>query len=108
MGNNNCPLCNMEHKTKWYYEDDVWLICDCDSCNMPMIVYRKHLAYEEVEVADLHYIINKCMGLFGHIRFRTEHRKIPDHFHWHIIVDNPEELINYDDVVDDKINRSKR
>ncbi len=37
-----CPLCNPEKKTKWYYDDGIVRIIDCETCNIPMVVLVRH------------------------------------------------------------------
>jgi len=90
---NNCELCNLEKKTKWYYEDDNWIICDCLMCKEPMLIYRKHTM--NIPEEDLSYIFHLLrydfespqylFGTRGKLIFRTFQKKIKDHFHWHII-----------------------
>ena len=83
---NECPLCSpIEHKTKWYYEDKDWAVLDCDTCGVPMIVYKKHGESPTVDEFDelLQYFTD--WNLIGSRRIRTEQRKIKDHWHIHLI-----------------------
>jgi len=90
MSKSKCELCriyeNREIHTKIYYEDQDWIILDCKTCHIPMIVYKEHKILKDIPIKYIHYMINECMELFGTIRFRTE-RKIKNHFHWHIIIE---------------------
>jgi len=87
-----CELCNLEKKTKWYYEDKEWIICDCDceTCKIPMIVSKKHFMPSLDDVGflqiDLRKIVNKVFGNRFQ-KFRKYQRKVKDHFHWHIILE---------------------
>ena len=44
----NCPLCRLEKITPWHYEDDDFVILDCEICGVPMGVLREH----GVEITD--------------------------------------------------------
>lgn len=80
---NKCQLCDLQKKTKWFYEDDKWIICECKTCNRAMIVYKKHTMF--VPIADWFAIFNQITSLFGNqITLRFEQRKIKNHFHIHI------------------------
>ena len=41
-----CELCdlvfNRNIKTKFHFEDDNFIMVDCDHCKVPMLVYKKH------------------------------------------------------------------
>ena len=97
MLENKCELCNLEKKTKWYFEDDKWIICDCLTCGIPMLIYKKHTM--EIPAKDLSYIFHLLRynfddpkRLFGRefnkITFRMSQRKIKDHFHIHFMLRN--------------------
>ena len=77
-----CPLCKAERKTRWYYEDELVWVADCETCGIPMIVWREHTM-----TVPLSGLIHMCMvigKLFGNARVRVKQRKIKDHLHWHI------------------------
>jgi len=88
----DCPLCNLEKKTRWYYEDDKYVVCDCLTCKVPMVVLKSHLQCTcptctfwkmvEKEVTDI------CRDLFGDafVGFRKEQRQIKFHWHWHVLL----------------------
>lgn len=82
-----CELCNLEKKTKWYFEDTNWIICDCLTCKMPMAVYKKHtLVVPGEHMMDIFHAISI---VWDNVRadkfeFRFEQRKVKDHFHFHI------------------------
>ena len=37
-----CDLCILEDKTNTYLETDKFIILDCDSCFIPMVVWKEH------------------------------------------------------------------
>ena len=79
-----CELCDLEHKTKWIFENDSFIICDCLTCSIPLVVLKRHSM--ELGSAELVHLINVLYELFGgfyHLRF--DQRKIKDHWHCHII-----------------------
>lgn len=79
----DCDLCLLEPITKWYYHDDKVVVCDCLSCQTPMIVLREHTVQPTPETIE--YLLKICRQVFGvKIELRTQQRKIPDHLHWHI------------------------
>jgi len=83
-----CELCDLEKKTKWYYEDNEYIICDCETCKIPMIVDKKHGArFVESGTFEYGLILGLVKGVFGgkEFQFRRRQRKILDHWHWHII-----------------------
>ena len=81
----NCELCNMAQKTHWHHEDENWIIADCITCNIPMLVYKDHSM--KIPVDHLADALQICKHLFGsNISLRTNQRKIYDH--WHVHVEN--------------------
>ena len=85
-----CELCNLKKKTKWYYEDEYFIVCDCETCKVPMIVLKTHstsLLMEEL--IDLMWIMSKHLnGIFINKvlegRLDQKRRKVLDHWHIHI------------------------
>lgn len=83
--NKPCDLCTLEKKTKWYYEDKRVVVCDCLSCHVPMVVYKKHTVRPTPELIE--HFLKVSKEIFGNnIELRTQQRKIPEHLHWHIFV----------------------
>jgi len=88
-----CDLCSLEHYTQWYaefYHPFSFVILDCDSCDVPMVVLREHrvevtpeeVAYMEKAlaiVADQKYAKKFPRWIFDH-----HMRQIPDHYHFHV------------------------
>ncbi len=85
-----CELCNLEQRTKWYYEDDYFIVCDCSTCNVPMIVLKRHsLELNQEELIDLMVVISGVRiveGLDIKLKGKLDQnrRKVPDHWHAHI------------------------
>ncbi len=91
-----CELCNLEKKTKWYYESDYFIVCDCAFCKVPMIVSKRHtIELNQEEMIDLMWIISYVLEHMlpegeGKIHFMLatkldqRRRKVLDHWHVHI------------------------
>ncbi len=78
-----CELCLLEKKTKWYFENNEFVILECDTCKIPMVVWKQHGANPPHEV--LYDMQSKAKELFGiNITFRMLMRKLPEHFHFHV------------------------
>jgi len=82
-----CELCEAARMTTWYHEDDVCWVADCEVCDVPMVVWRRHGA--EPPPADLDHMLARldevAVSRFGHGGFSVDRtmRQIPDHFHAH-------------------------
>lgn len=80
---NECELCNMTKKTKWYYEDDNWIVCECKTCHRPIAIYKLHTMFIPLE--QLGFILNKVNFYFGrNVTVRMKQRRIKNHFHFHV------------------------
>lgn len=74
----------------WYYEDDEFIICNCTTCKIPMIVAKDHdLIIKVGDTITEAYIKGIVKGVFHgkNFHFRKEQRKVKNHFHWHIILE---------------------
>ena len=83
----NCELCDALVLTRRWFEDDLCWIAECESCGVPMVVWRQHgvsPAVWEVErmVARLQTVASEAFGTDDFFIDRTM-RRIPDHFHAH-------------------------
>ena len=90
----DCPLCKifteLDVKTKLYYpkieniqDKDDFVIVDCLSCKVPMVVVSDHTT--EIGKEQWGRILYRCKQLFGGtIRLRTNRRTIRDHWHAHV------------------------
>ena len=86
MNGDSCELCEAARFTEWYFEDDVCWIAECESCYVPMVVWREHDNSPSAEVIEyLHLRLAEVVVA----HFEYEHyvddnmRAIPDHYHAH-------------------------
>ena len=72
--------------TRWYLEDEICWIADCEFCNVPMVVWRIHGTTPPPEaMAHMHLQLSLvASGLLtaGHY-IDDKMRNIPDHYHAH-------------------------
>lgn len=82
-----CELCNLvagNIVTKLYYRNDEFIIVDCMTCHVPMIVFRDHSMF--VDLNALGRAFAKILELFGNqVTIKCEQRKVSQHLHWHIM-----------------------
>ena len=80
-----CDLCAAERLTRWYHEDDVCWVADCELCDVPMVVWREHGT--EPSAADVRHmtaLLERAAGeRFGDFYVDAIRRNIPDHWHAH-------------------------
>ena len=93
----NCPLCsifdNKEIITKLHYpesvdnlEDEEFVIVDCKSCKVPMVVYGEHVMSVTREAWGR--VLYRCRKVFGkNVKLKAHMRTCRDHIHWHIYID---------------------
>jgi len=90
--NEECPLCNLEKLTTWYEETDTYILCDCLTCNVPMVVLVRHSkepTTEERRVA-LNALIKLANKKYGDGQWYPRGmRQIPDHWHLHAVPGDP-------------------
>jgi hypothetical protein len=89
-----CELCEAVPFTRQFFRDDVCWIAECESCDVPMVVWNHHGA-EPPEEAVAHML--ERLGEVGEevlgrekgaMWFIDRHmRQIPDHFHAHARID---------------------
>lgn len=83
----HCELCEAAPLTPWHHADDVCWVADCESCDLPMVVWRQH-GTEPPDVdrdhmlAVLARVADEQLGA-GEWRVDAVRRQIPDHFHAH-------------------------
>ncbi len=86
MSATTCELCAADRMTEWWFEDEVCWVAECESCGVPMVVWKRHDPEPPAElreemlgrlraVADRHGPSNYWIDE----RLRT----IPDHYHAH-------------------------
>jgi hypothetical protein len=81
----NCMLCRAERITPWFHEDEICWIAECEICETPMVVWRRHGVDPPEEhlshmLAHLKTVAERQIGehwLDRHMR------NIPDHWHAH-------------------------
>ena len=82
-----CELCEAAPLTPRHHADDVCWIADCESCDVPMVVWNFHGA--EPPDADVAHMVAQLERVasqrFGADDYRLDRvmRQIPDHFHAH-------------------------
>ena len=52
MSASNCELCEAARMTTWWFEDDVCWVAECESCSVPMVVWRQHSADPAPDVRE--------------------------------------------------------
>ncbi len=82
-----CELCEAAPITRWWHADDLCWIADCEACDSPMVVWRRHGAEpppDEVTTM-LERLATVADARFGPGGYRVDRvmRQIPDHFHAH-------------------------
>lgn len=82
MGEQSCELCVLENRTEWFYEDDYFVVCECETCNCLMIVLKRHTTELTLKEKQMFYtLVNK----FGQGTVLDEKRRtIKNHFHAHL------------------------
>ena len=82
-----CPLCTLERCTDWYTATPLWVILQCDSCGVPMAVWRGHTEDipedgKRAMLAELARVADVELGE-GRWWLDSIRRMIPEHPHWH-------------------------
>ena len=86
-----CELCEAARLTDWFFEDDLCWVAECESCSVPMVVWKKHDPDppEEVRVVlrrVLSRVVEEHLG-WGSPGddwwFDDRLRSIPTHYHAH-------------------------
>ena len=85
-----CDLCLLKRKINVYIDNEYFIIMDCDSCQVPMIVWKEHtmdvpdpdkqmMEAFLIEVANQFYESWDGKGYF----IDKNQRDVLDHIHWH-------------------------
>ncbi len=86
-----CELCNLVPYTQWYaefYHPFAFVILDCDSCDVPMVVLKEHRI--EVTPEEVAYMEKALALVADHVKkfpkwiFDHHMRQIPNHYHFHV------------------------
>ena len=81
-----CELCDAAALTERFYEDDVCWVAECESCSVPMVVWKVH---DPEPPADVKSRLLERLAAVVAEHFRDEHyvddrlRTIPTHYHAH-------------------------
>lgn len=82
----SCELCRAERLTEWFYEDDECWIAECEQCDVPMVVWKRHDPNppEEIRVVLLARLSDVVIRFYGYEHWVDERlRTIPTHWHAH-------------------------
>ena len=86
LSRSDCELCEAARLTEWFHEDDECWIAECESCSVPMVVWRVHDPYRPTTSR------RGCTPRLAAVvaaHFEAEHyvddnlRTIPTHYHAH-------------------------
>lgn len=81
-----CELCEAAKMTTWYYEDDLCWVAECESCAVPMVVWRQHdNSPDEATKTLLHERLADVVAEhFHYVHYVDDNlRSIPEHYHAH-------------------------
>ncbi len=82
----DCELCQAARFTEWFHEDDDCWIAECESCSVPMVVWKTH---DPDPPADVKTLLHARLATVMAREFEDEHvvddnlRTIPTHYHAH-------------------------
>jgi hypothetical protein len=82
----SCDLCAAARLTPWWYEDDVCWVAECESCGVPMVVWKLHGATPSPTLVEhMRSCLREVADRFGPPRYWLDDtlRTIPDHYHAH-------------------------
>jgi hypothetical protein len=82
----DCELCQATPFTEWFHDDDLCWIAECDSCCVPMVVWRVHDPSPPVDVRiRLHERLTAVVASRSDAPFWIDEnmRSIPTHYHAH-------------------------
>ncbi len=82
----DCELCQAVRFTEWFYEDDECWIAECESCLVPMVVWKTHDPHPGHDIKErLHARLLHVVGLVfvDELYVDDNMRAIPDHYHAH-------------------------
>jgi hypothetical protein len=81
-----CELCEAARSTEWFHEDDLCWVAECESCFVPMVVWKHHDPDppEEIRVVMLNRLAAVVDEHFEmECWFDDNMRSIPHHYHAH-------------------------
>ena len=86
MDSPDCELCEAVEMTTWWFEDDVCWVAECESCAVPMVVWKHH---DAAPSAALEARMLERLRIVADEHGPTDYwiddnlRTIPDHYHAH-------------------------
>jgi len=85
MSAGGCDLCEAARLTRWYHEDEVCWVADCEVCDVPMVVWKRHGTDPSPEtVAHMTAALERAArARFDDYVVDAVRRQIPDHWHAH-------------------------
>ena len=80
-----CELCRAARISRWYWEDEICWIAECEICEVPMVVWRSHGTEPPAEqVAHMRERLREVAAAqLGEFWVDAHMRNIPDHYHAH-------------------------
>jgi hypothetical protein len=83
----DCELCEAARLSDWFFEDDLCWVAECESCNVPMVVWKAHdpSPPEEVRVVLFDRLGAVVQAHYEAVDFYIDDRlrSIPTHYHAH-------------------------
>ena len=82
----SCELCAAARFTEWFHEDEQCWIAECESCAVPMVVWRVHDPQPPPEVKaalQAKLLVVVADHFHGEVRVDDHLRTIADHYHAH-------------------------
>jgi hypothetical protein len=81
-----CELCEAAPITERFYEDDLCWVAECESCSVPMVVWKRH---DPDPPEEIRVVLLKRLADVMELHFESEWwlddnlRSIPHHYHAH-------------------------
>ena len=83
----DCDLCLLQRKRNVYIDNEYFIIMDCDSCRVPMVVWKEHtmdVPEPDEQMMEVFLIETANMFYEGKSYFiDKKQRAVLDHIHWH-------------------------
>jgi hypothetical protein len=82
----DCELCQASRFTEWFHEDEECWIAECESCVVPMVVWKTHDHRPDDQTRQrLHDRLVEVVSRFfvDEVYIDDNMRAIPDHYHAH-------------------------
>lgn len=82
----SCELCAADRTTTWWFDDELCWVAECDSCGVPMVVWKVHDPSPPDDVrAELWERLRRVADEHGPADYWIDDRlrTIPDHYHAH-------------------------